>query len=188
MKENDQLQLIEPAIMKHVAVLDGDGLWQIMIEHLDQLKRLAGFKTAALHALKYDNMTHLEEVFWRFYDEDPDGVRWGLIHDLGFIGKPLPIDPWAASGYLDHSSSADVLTSRELIPEWDVDSEACYDGYLFDVLDADHLDLIAGSLDSFKNLGFEDVPATRLQVRTMAKTIRNDPTLRAAYIYHISKW
>jgi hypothetical protein len=144
------------------------------------------FKTAALYALQYNDLAHLEKVFYRFYDEDPDSVRWGLIHDLGFKSKPLPIDPWAASGYLDHSSSANVITSRELIPEWDQNSEAYYEASLFDVLDADHLDLIAGSLESFKNLGFEDVPATRLQVRTMAKTIRNDPTLRAAYIYHVS--
>jgi len=182
MKENDELQLIDPAIMTHVAGLDADGLWQLTLERLDELKRLESFHSPALHGLSY-GMEHFEKVFWMFYEEDPDQVRWGLIHDLGFIGKPLRIDAWAASGYLDHAWSADVTTSRELIPEWDEESDAHYFAVLFDVLDADHLDLIAGSLDSFRKLGFADDPAARLTVRTMAKTLRGDSTLRAAYIY-----
>lgn len=182
MKEDDKLQLIDPDIIRHVAGLDADAMWQLMLERLDYLGRLKGFHSPALFALQY-GMERFETMFFKFYDEDPDHVRWGLMNDLGFIGKPLHIGPWAASGYLDHASSAGVLTSRELIPEWDEDSEANVYHCVFDVLDAGHLDLIAASLDNFRNLGIDDELEKRLQVRTMAKAVRNDPTLRAAYIY-----
>lgn len=182
MNENDQLQLIDPAIIRHVVGLDADALWQLTLERLDDLKRLEKFQLGALYGLKFGK-EHFEKVFWRFCDEDPDAVRWGLINDLGFIGKPLRIDPWAASGYLDHGSSAEVESSRDILPEWDEDSEARHYSRRFDIINATHLDLIAASLDNHHNLGIEDDHAKRLQIRTMAKTLRNDPTLRAAYIY-----
>ena len=199
MRPSDQLQLIDPETIRHVAGLESDGLWQLTLTRLDELKRLEGFHSPALHGLPR-GMEHFEKCFWMFYDEDPDHVRWGLIHDLGFLGKPVRIDPWAASGYLDDASSAGVQTSRDLIPEFDDESEANVYGCLFDVLEADHLDLIADSVRRFENLGsiaekrtgsespgfstLNSQLSTRLKIDTMAKAIRKDPSLRAAYIYH----
>ncbi len=183
MKENDNLQLIDPEMITHVAGLDANGLWLLMLERLHELRRLERFDSPALYGLRH-GMENFEKCFWRFHEEDPDRTRWGLMHDLGFLGKPLRMDPWAASGYLDDASSADVLTSRDLIPVFDEESEANVYTAAFDILDAEHLDLIAASLRRFQNLGLTDEPATGLQVKTMAKTIRQHPTLRAAYIYH----
>jgi hypothetical protein len=184
-KENDRLQLIEPARIAHIAGLDRDGLWQLMVTEFAQLRRRDKFRSPVLHAPKDADMAHIEKVFNMFYDEDPDDIRWGLMYDLGFIGEPIRINGWAASGYLDDASSVGLTTSRELIT--DGETREHYQACRFDVIEAFHVDLIARSLANFKNLGFEDDPISRLKVRSMSDIMRNDENLKAAYIYEMPR-
>jgi len=155
-----------------------------MLERLDELRRLERFDSPALYGLRH-GMENFERCFWDFYNEDGDRTRWGLMQDLGFLGKPVYVNPWAASGYLDDASSAGVLTSRDLIQDFDEESEAHDYTDAFDILDADHLDLVGASLTRFQNLSLTEEPVTSLTVKTMARTIRRNPALRAAYIYQV---
>src|SRR5512140_3300422 len=102
----DQLQLIDPDLIREIAALDAAGLRAFATERLDELNKVESPEFFLTYGFRSGGMKHFNKLFDERIDDDPDAMIQGLINDLAFIGKPVRLKMWFASGYLDHGSSA----------------------------------------------------------------------------------
>jgi len=184
MKERDQLQIINVPLMASILEMDKAAIWRTILDNLDYIASREQKNSACMFAYPR-GMEHFEKIFNRFYDQDPDYVLQGLIDDLCFAESKVRVGFFSRDGYLNDISSADVQTSRDLLPKWSDDSDAWTFYREFDVLSAEHIDLMAASLNANRHLvATTDEYATELlALKTMSATLRSDPTLNAAYLY-----
>lgn len=183
MNENDRLQLIDVARIRAILEMDKDALWQTFLENAEELASRENKNSSVMYAYRY-GMEHFEKIFHRFYDEDPDHVRQGLIDDLCFTGPTIKVGFWALNDYLDDPLSANVPTCHEILPQWDEDSEAWVFYREFRVLEREHIDIMVDSLSRHRDrMEADEYVSQLLPLQTLASTLRSDPTLNAAYIY-----
>lgn len=183
MRERDHLQLINTPLIADIRGMDRAAHWQLILDNLEFLVAKERRETGCIYGYPY-GMEHFEKIFNRFYDEDPDATISGLINDLCFTGPEIPATFWSRQGYLDNISSADVPTAHDILPKWDNDSEAWVYFREFDVLNADHIGLMAASLTANShNLATDEYTTQLLSLKTLTATLRSTPTLNAAYIY-----
>jgi hypothetical protein len=182
LKPSDSLQLIDLALIKRIVSLDAEGAWAFVLDNLDHLRSLDRFPIGCLYALEH-GFDHFENCFYRDWHDDHESMLQGLINELGFIGEGVPLHFFARGGYLDHPSSTKVQTSRDLIPQWSRESDAQDRYCLFDVLDADHVGLMAEAMRKNRKQIEPDKYLDSLKIEVIEKACRKNPTLRAAYIY-----
>lgn len=186
MSETDSLQLIDLPLIARILDADDQDLWLIVLDHLDTLNGLDTLSSQFALTIS-DGMHIFREAFFVSLAANRDAVVQGLINDLGFIAENIPLDYWSRYGYLDDPSSARVKTSRDLIPEWDATSGAAWLYRVFDVLEADHIALIA---ETTKKHFSPDDHATfynMVMIDKVERSCREDPTRRAAYIYNMGR-
>ena len=112
-------------------------------------------------------------------------MRQGLIDDLCFTGKKVGVGFLSRDGYLNDISSADVRTAHDILPKWNNDSEAWVYFREYDILSAEHIDLMAASLTKNRHMAssVEEYTTELLALKTMSSVLRADPTINAAYLY-----
>lgn len=181
-KEKDYLQLFDPPMIEQILSLDAEATWQFVLSNVERLKALESRDSPVMHAYP-QGPERFRKMFFYFYEEDEQCVKQGLINDLAFIGERVPMNFWARCGYLDHPSSATVMTSRDLIPEWDEGSDAEAFSALFHVLDAGHVNLMTASMKTHRDQLDPECYVDQLKIDIIAKACCQNPTFRAAYIY-----
>jgi len=184
MKERDQLQLINVPLIQSLLSMDKAAIWQVFLDNCEELASRQQKNSSSMYAYPH-GMEHFEKMFNKFYDEDPDAVRQGLVDDLCFSGKKVPVSFLSRDGYLNDISSAEVQTAHDILPKWHEDSEAWVYFREYDILSAEHIDLMAASLTKNRHMAssVEEYTIELLALKTMSSTLRNDRTYNAAYLY-----
>jgi len=182
----DSLEIINTTLVSEILAMDRDKLWQLAETRLSCPKPEKPYKTFVFNLLEKQGVQRVHDLFFSFYEDDPDKVTYWVIEDLCFEGERVPLDYYARCGYLDSGASCYAKTSDVLIPldnePWD-DDEWRFDLMRFDVLTGRDVERIVQSMekniDSLTINTADDIP----KVRSIMHRCYLDEGYNAAYIY-----
>ncbi len=153
--ENDRLKLFNTELVKTIVVMNSDELWDFLLENEARIKYLtqnnvapklqvaSGFLYAYPHGMDW-----FKKHFLNHIENYREGVIYTLVLDFCFNDEAIRLDYWARCGYLDNADSCDVITSDEIMPPVDEDSEeACYRKF-FHLLELHHVENIIQAMEN----------------------------------------
>lgn len=187
--ETDNLCLFNTKLVKTIASMNDDELWDFALDKTEQISRNreAGKSPATVFFFALPvGMEHFRKFFLECIDDYREGVVFTLVMDFCFEGEKIKLDYWARCGFLDNGDSCDVQTSDEILPPVDEDSDDAYHGEYFHLLEPHHVENIIQSME--KNVDKltintrEDID----KLKEMKKYCLENEEYKVAYIYDIS--
>jgi hypothetical protein len=190
--EKDCLRLFNQKLVQPIVRLNDDELWNFLLENEEQIKALtdrennitkfpvSGFLYAYPHGIDWFKKHFLEHV-----EDYREGVIFSTVMDFCFKGEEIYPDYAAKCAFLDSVDSCDVITSDEIMPPVDEDSEeGCRKEY-FHLLEPHHVENIIEAMEkNFVKLEKntrEDID----KIKGMRNFCLENEGWRVAYIYDL---
>jgi hypothetical protein len=152
--ENDCLRLFNLNLVQPIVRMNDDELWNFLLENEKQIKILTdrenGFSKYPVGGFLYaypHGIDWFKKHFLSHIEDYREGVIFSTVMDFCFKGEEIYLDYAAKCAFLDSADSCDVITSDEIMPPVDEDSEEGYHKKYFHLLDAHHVENIVATME-----------------------------------------
>ena len=180
------MRLFNRSLAARLPEMDDDQLWNLVTENAGRVEKFFDASQYPASGFLYGwayGIERTRELFLDAINEYREGVVFSLALDFCFEGEKINLDYWARCGYLDDDASCDPVTSDDVMPPVDEESEAAYYAVYFHLLDARRVGLVIDAMK--KNLGKLTVnsPEDIEKLEAMRRRCLENERLKAAYIF-----
>ena len=186
--EIDKIRLFNPKLIEPIVSMTDDEMWQFIVANEERVKEIVNSEAHAISGFLWGyryGMERIRELFLKDIEYYREGVDFTMIMDFCFKGEPVQLDYWARCGYLDDADSCDAVTSNDIIPEIDEDSDEAFYKEYFHLLELQQVENIIRSMEeNFDKLTIntrEDID----KIKAMKQFCLENEDYKVAYIYDL---
>lgn len=190
--EYDRLKLFNTKLLKSIAAMNDDELWEFLLDNQERIKYLtqgeteprihpaSGFFYAYPHGIDW-----LKKHFLQHIEDYREGVIFTVVMDFCFRDEAVRLDYWARCGYLDNSDSCDAKTSVEIMPPVDEDSEEGSNKLFFHLLETHHVESIILAMETNFDKLTVNTRDDINKIKEMNEVCLKNKDFKVIYIYDI---